>query len=151
MCLTVVRRWRRLRPAHRWLLLESALYLIGARLVLRIMPFRQLVWWFQRPARQPELQGAARQAACAEVRMAIHYTNLWLRLNAVCFPRSLAAQAMLRRRGVSTTLYYGATTQADGGRLSTHVWLQDGEKGIVDHENCSQFQILARYSPLPPL
>lgn len=81
--------------------------------------------------------------------MAIHYTNLWLNLNVVCFPRTFAAQAMLRRRGVTTTLYYGATTRADAGKLLTHVWLQDGEKGIVDHENCSQFQVLARYSPLP--
>lgn len=140
-------RLRQLSPAHRRLLIETALQLGLARLALRVLPFRWLVWWFQRPARRPELQGEARRLACQEVRLAIFYTNQWLELNAVCFPRSIAAQTMLRRRGVSTTLYYGAATLSDQGKLVAHVWLQDGDVGIVAHENISQFQILARYAP----
>jgi hypothetical protein len=138
---------RQTRPEHRWLLLETALHLVLAQLALRHLPFRWLVWCFERPARQPERQGEARHAACQEVQLAIYYTNLALDLNAVCFPRSMAAQAMLRRRGVSTTLYYGAATVADQGKLMAHVWLQDGATGIVAHEEIAQFQILARYSP----
>lgn len=144
----LLRRLRQLSPSDRWLLLETLVHLVAAQLALRIVPFRWLIWWFQRPARQPELTEEARQAVIQKVRLAIHYTNQWLNLNAVCFPRSLAAQTMLRRRGVSTTLYYGATTLADQGKLTVHVWLQDGDQGIVAHENSSQFQILARYSPI---
>lgn len=143
----LLRRLRPLSPAHRWLLLETTLQLVLARLALRVLPFHWLVRWFQRPARRPELQGAARRLACQEVRLAIDYTNQWLDLNAVCFPRSIAAQTMLRRRGVSTTLYYGAATLPDQGKLVAHVWLQDGDEGIIAHENISQFQILARYAP----
>jgi hypothetical protein len=144
----LLRRLRQLRPPDRWLLLETLVHLVAARLALRILPFRWLVWWFQRPARRPELAGDARQAAIRQVRLAVHYTNLWLDLDAVCFPRSIAAQTMLRRRGVSTTLYYGAAMLPDPGKLTTHVWLQDGDNGIVGHENITQFQILARYSAM---
>lgn len=144
----LLRRLRQLSPPDRWLLLETLVHLWAAQLALRVLPFRWLVWWFQRPARQPELTGEARQAALQQVRLAVHYTNLWLDLKAVCFPRSLAAQTMLRRRGVSTTLYYGAATLPAEGKLTAHVWLQDGDMGIVAHEGISQFQILARYSPL---
>lgn len=151
MCLPLISKWHRLRPAQRWLLLETALHILLAQLVLRLLPFRWLVWWFQRPARQPELQGVARRSACAAVRSAIYYTNLWLGLNAVCFPISIAAQTMLRHRGVSTTLYYGATTQTDDGTLAAHVWLQDGDVGIIAHENRDRFQILARYGAISAL
>ncbi len=143
----VCQRLRQARPEHRWLLLETTLHLVLARQALRYLPFRWLVWWFERPARRPELQGAARQAACQEVRLAIYYTNLALGLNAVCFPRSMAAQTMLRRRGVSTTLYYGAATLTDEGKLMAHVWLQDGDIDILAHNENSPFHILARYAP----
>lgn len=143
----LLRRLRQLRSLDRWLLLETLVHLVAARLALRVLPFRWLAWWFQRPTRQPELTGEARQTAIQKVRRAIHDTNRWLGLKAVCFPRSIAAQTMLRRRGVSTTLYYGAATLPDQGTLMAHVWLQDGDQGIVAHENSSQFHILARYSP----
>ena len=135
-------------PAERWLFLETTLYLLAARLALRLFPFRWLIWWFQRSAGLPELAGAERRAAIERVRSAIYFTNTWLNLNAVCFSGSIAAQAMLRRRRVSTTLYYGAATLPEQGKLVAHVWLQDGDEGVVAHENISQFRILARYSPL---
>jgi Transglutaminase-like superfamily len=156
----MLRKLRRLRHApldRQLLLVEITLHLLLARLALRVLPFRWLVWWFQRPARQPELQGAARRAVCEDMRIAVYFTNEWLALNAVCFPVSIATQTMLRRRRVSTTLYYGAATVtdtvtdtvADLGKLTAHVWLQDGAEGIVGHEDISQFQILARYSSQP--
>lgn len=152
----MLRKLYRLRHApldRQLLLVEIVIHLLLARLALRLLPFRWLVWWFQRPVRQPELQGAARRAVCEDMRIAIYFTNEWLALKAVCFPVSIAAQTLLRRRGVSTTLYYGAATipdsVADLGKLTAHVWLQDGAEGIVGHEDISQFQILAHYSPQP--
>ncbi len=143
-----LRRFWQAPAAGQRLLLETAFQLLFAQLLLRLLPFRWLVWWFERPARQPELQGAARRATCDEIRTVIYFANAWFSINAVCFPLSMAAQAMLRRRGVSTTLYYGAATLPDHGRLTAHVWLQDGDEGVVAHENLAQFQILAHYSSL---
>ena len=137
-----------LTPANCGLLLEATLHLLAARLALHLLPFHWLTWWFQRMVRSPELGCAARQLAIQIVCLSLYVANRRLSINAVCFPLSMAAQTMLRRRGVSTTLYYGAATLSDPGQLTAHVWLQDGDKGIVAHENISQFQILARYSPL---
>lgn len=131
---------------RRCLLLEAALLIMLARLALYGLPFRWLVWWFERPTGQPELQGKARRATCQNVRMAILSANRRFDLHAVCFPLSIAAWAMLRRRGVSTTLYYGAATLPEQGKLTTHVWLQDGDEGIMAHEHITQFHILACYS-----
>lgn len=141
-----LRRFLQAPAAGQRLLLETALTILAAQIALRIFPFRWLVWWFTRPARQPERQGAARRAACEEIRTVIYFANQWFAINAVCFPLSIAAQSMLRRRGVSTTLYYGAATLSPHDGLTAHVWLQDGDEGVVAHENLTQFQILARYS-----
>jgi len=140
-----LRKFLRAPAAAQRLLLETALTIVAAQVALRMFPFRWLVWWFERPSRQPELQGELRRATCEGVRAFIYFANDWFALNAVCFPMSIAAQTMLRRRGVSTTLYYGAATLPTHGGLTAHVWLQDGATGVVAHENLAQFQVLARY------
>lgn len=141
-----LRRFLHTPAARQRLLVETALTILAAQGALRIFPFRWLVWWFERPSRQPELQGEARHAACEEIRTVIYFANHWFAINAVCFPLSIAAQTLLRRRGVSTTLYYGAATLTNHGGLTAHVWLQDGDAGVVAHENRAQFQVLASYS-----
>jgi hypothetical protein len=60
----------------------------------------------------------------------------------VCFPRALVAQFMCRRRGIDATLIYGAAI-SDG--LTAHVWVQDGDEGIVGCEDSGRFSILARF------
>ena len=78
------------------------------------------------------------------MRSAIWTVTRHQRERIVCFPRAVAAQAMLRRRGVSTTLYYGATSQTDKG-LSAHVWVQDGETDVVGKRSAAGVKVLARY------
>jgi len=45
---------------------------------------------------------------------------------------------------VSTTLYYGAASQAGQG-LSAHVWVQDGEAEVVGKRSAAGVKVLARY------
>jgi hypothetical protein len=63
----------------------------------------------------------------------------------VCFPRAIAAQMILRRLGMGTTLYYGAATMPERG-LTAHVWLQDGSEIVVGQHDGQDYHILARYS-----
>jgi len=61
-----------------------------------------------------------------------------------CFSRAVAAQSMLRRRGIASTLFYGVAVFPGSG-LRTHVWLQDGADGIVGHLAAKDYHPLARY------
>lgn len=56
----------------------------------------------------------------------------------------MAAQAMLRRRGIGTTLYYGAMTSPEG-QLQAHAWLQSEDGGVVGHEAAPAYNVLATY------
>lgn len=139
-----------------WVCLETLFYLLGARLALAVFSFQQLTWFFERPARQPELSGDARTFMCRGVRYIIYYLDQRMLGNrTTCFHRAIAAQAVLRRHRVGTTLYYGiAKVQDPFGApepgLSRHVWVQDGENGVVDHLILREvnYKIMARYPEL---
>lgn len=123
---------------------EAAFFLLLARLAIKILPFKYLIWYFKSPIKEVEVFGPEREHLRMEVSRAIDRTAAFLPGKTVCFPRGIAAQSMLRRRGVGTTLYYGAATLPDQG-LTSHVWVQDGVNGVVGHNESNDFIILARY------
>lgn len=137
-------KFLRQTPQRRGLLLEAALGLTLARLALRFVPFRQLKLFFNRPVRGSHVNGRQREHLRKEVAWAIEKTATFLPGETVCFPRGITAQAMLRRRGVGTTLYYGVTTSNGNGSIA-HVWVQDGVQGVVGHRDIEAYHILARY------
>jgi hypothetical protein len=145
------------------------LYLLAARLALRVAPFQCLTWYFARPPRQPAATYSERErlrkASAAStlyttrkdqitdiereefrkgVQWVIDVAAWFLPCEMACFPRAIAAQTILRRFGISTTLYYGAATSPESG-LTAHVWLQDGGEVIVGHHEAQDYQVLARY------
>ena len=56
----------------------------------------------------------------------------------VCFPQTLAAHAMLRRRGIGSRLHYGVRRSADG-RLRAHTWLEAGGETMLGGESSPLF------------
>jgi len=124
------------------LLFEAAWSLILARLMLRCISFSRLASIFSRPVKCPEVAGPTRESLCEEVKSAIERSADLLPGRSVCFPRAIAAQTMLRRRGVSTTLYYGAR---DHGSLDAHVWIQDGDIGVIGMPNEGEYNVVAKY------
>ena len=129
---------------RRLMQIEAALWLIGAKVALKFVPFARLARLFERPTRGPELRGEARALAISTVRWTIQSTARRLPGHIVCFPRGIAAQAMLRRRGISTTLIYGAATLPGQG-LTGHVWVMDGDEGVIGHKKAGDYRELARY------
>jgi hypothetical protein len=61
-------------------------------------------------------------------------------LTFVCFPRSLAAYFMLRRRHIMSRLFYGIARDAD--QLTAHTWVKVGDRTVVGGEVESQFTVL---------
>lgn len=124
--------------------LEAVGFLCVTRVAVAVLPFRLLRKIFVRDLRAAELDGSAREQARRDVRRAVHRAKDWLP-GTVCLPKAIAAQAMLRRRGVPTTLYFGAAKQS-GAALQTHAWLQDGEFGVTGSSRREHFQPVAAYS-----
>lgn len=121
----------------------ALLYLVAARLMLKVVPFRWMVRTFTLQARRPELEGVARLRARNEVRRAVVAASKRV-AGTACIHRAVTAQAMLRHRGVPTTLWCGAS--ASGGRgLTAHVWLKDGHENVMGCRVAPDYVALASY------
>lgn len=129
---------RRLSAAERRLAAEALAELVRARLAILVLPFARSVRFGAIPL------GAARHADPALVisRMVERVSGAvpW---RSVCFDRGIAAQRMLRRRGIDARLHYGGTLGAD--RLSAHVWVTADGEPLTGAAEAESFGELARY------
>lgn len=111
-----------MKPAvlRRNCLIEATLALALARLAVKVLPAAWIVAWAKRPPRRVErfLPPAIIDAACR----AVDEIGAKPWMQALCLPRALAAQAMLRRRGVGSRLCLGAGRE--NGMLAAHAWIE---------------------------
>src|SRR2546423_1780428 len=98
-----------------------------ARLAVRLLPASRIIAWASRPLRRPDRFAAAVTVDAVSRMVEEIGAKPWMR--ALCLPRALAAQAMLRRRGVASRLCLG--TARDGGTLAAHAWIELGHEVIV--------------------
>lgn len=78
------------------------------------------------------------------VRWAVQAAARRAPFRAVCLQQGLAAQAMLRRRGVPAVLHYGAAPHPEKG-LQAHVWVTAGGLPVIGVEEAAGFAEVARF------
>lgn len=131
---------------RRPVLLAEALATLGlASLLIALLPFRRIATLASRG--QPKPPATSMQAR--DIERAI---DVWARRvpwRAVCFQRGLAAQLMLRRRGLAAALHYGAARD-DDGRLVTHVWVRSGNVDVTGCHGVERYAVLAVFPATEP-
>jgi hypothetical protein len=120
-----------------------------AGIVIAVLPFRYVGLLAARPIRRPKLPGEAYVNKVQRIRWAIIAAAARVPWPALCFQQGLTAQLMLRRRGIPSVLYYGAT-QDDRNGLYAHVWVRDGDFDVIGGEIAYRFAILATFPPQNP-
>jgi hypothetical protein len=135
------RRIRQLAPADIALAAEAACMLTFFRAALNFLPTERLTAWMGRYGqRQPSLPPAMASSTIDRVQWSIDAVVRHAPLTFVCFPRSLAAYFMLRRRHIVGKLFYGVAREAD--QLTAHTWVKVGDCTVVGGEVESQFTVL---------
>ena len=136
------RRIRQLAPADIALAAEAVCMLTFFRAALNFLPTQRLTTWMDRYDRKAAgdsiSDGQPRRSS--RVQWAIEAVARHAPLTFVCFPRSLAAYFMLRRRHIVSKLFYGVAHGAD--RLTAHTWVKVGDCTVVGGEAESQFTVL---------
>lgn len=133
-------RFLDMTASERLLLLEAALFLALARLVILAVPFRRVAPWLQRAPHSADYDAGT----VLEVRQAVTVAARNVPWNAVCLPQAMAAKAMLARRGQGSALHLGAG-KADGGGLMAHAWLVAGSEIVVGEAGIAGMAPLARF------
>jgi hypothetical protein len=133
----------------RLLLAEAVLWLGLGALAVALLPMRRTLRLAGRPLRTSAPQQAVKADCIRRVRWAVLGAARRVPWRAVCFQRGLAAQAMLRRRGIDAVLYCGARRD-DAQGLSAHVWVRVGEIDVTGGAVAAHFATLLRTPDLPP-
>jgi hypothetical protein len=134
-------RLKQLAPADIALAAEAACMLTFFRAALSFVPTQRLTAWMGRyDQRRPSISPAKASRTIDRVQWSIGAVVRHAPLTFVCFPRSLAAYFMLRRRHIVSKLFYGVAREAD--QLTAHTWVKVGDCTVVGGEVESQFTVL---------
>ena len=128
-----------------WRLLAEALAtLAGASLAVRVLPFRMVGRLCGQALGTPP-PGAGPHPT-KRICWAVEACARRVPWRAVCFQKGVAAHLMLRRRGVASTLHFGARPDTEHG-VAAHVWVRIGSDDVIGCEIAPQFALLARFPP----
>jgi hypothetical protein len=131
--------WRRRRGQWKFLI-EAVPTLAAASAALRLMPFRRAIRFglvrLGAPSRPKDVDSCIWAVTVAARRLP------W---RSVCIHQGLAAQRMLRRRGIDARLHYGVRHESSSGKLEAHVWVTAGGLSIIGGEEADGFAEVASY------
>jgi hypothetical protein len=119
------RTFRAMRPHERQLAGEAAMNMLAARIALAVLPFARIARWmgpFSEPGSAPAGAGPASAALVEQLRSAIAAVAPNLPFRSDCLVQALAAQAMCRRRGITSTVHMGACPAGVLREGETHAW-----------------------------
>jgi len=143
-------RFRQIDNRRRILLAEAVTYLLAARLALIFIPFPRLAPRLGSfvPPTDPRA-GEARMAAAPdqtklaeEIGWAVTRAARYLPFKAVCLPQAMAAQVMLKRRGVKSVMHFGAAKGTDKP-LDAHAWLDAAGVEVTGYPVAENFAEIA--------
>ncbi len=119
---------------------EAAVMLLLARLAVRFVPPARIFAWAERSPRR-----ICRFAVddVTWIAWAIESVGARVWMKSACLPRALAAQAMLRRRGIASRLCLGVAREGD--ELLAHAWVEVGKDRVVGGADAGAFTRLAAF------
>lgn len=126
-------------------LLEAFLCLVVGSVFVRFARYG----WLRRflgdhPRETPTEIGADAEGRALRVRDLIRAVCRWLGWKPRCLARALAATAMLRRRGLASTLYLGVrSTEPD---IRGHAWVRCGSVMVVGGVSRGKYTSLGGFS-----
>jgi hypothetical protein len=146
----LLRRFGQVDNRRRALLAEAVAYLFAARLALIFIPFPRLaprLGTFVPPTDPRTTQAATgaapKQAQLAEeIGWAVTRAARYVPFKAVCLPQAMAARVMLKRRGVSSVMHFGAAKGTEKP-FDAHAWLDAAGVEVTGYPVAKNFAEIA--------
>jgi hypothetical protein len=142
----------RLDAGKKLLLIEAACYLLLARLMLLLLPFKRIAPALGvmttpshgvRDGMKP-VDGGANIAE--KVGWAVRHAARHVPFRAVCFPQAIAGRLMLKRRGIHSVLHLGTTTPGrNNSTLRAHAWLEAAGREVTGYPVAEEFTEVASF------
>lgn len=127
--------------ADRILLLRAFVLVSAVRVGLRVLPYRTVQRLVECAVTHREMTPEEEWQSLRQIVGAVEAMSRRLLGTKPCLTQALAAQRMLRKRGMDSTLRIGVAK--DGHELLAHAWLERMGRVVIGGGNA-----LARYTPL---
>jgi len=131
------------------LLIEATALLGTARAAVLLFPYRRIMGVVGQRMGETASPNAAQRASIGNVAWGIHKVSPRTPWKSNCLAQALAAQVMLARRGVGSTLHLGVARESirDGeDKLEAHAWLTVGETIVTGGAGHRRFTEVARFA-----
>lgn len=132
------------KTLRRAYLAEAAVTLAVARLAVRLLPS---AWVFASARRSARRIRRFRNDQIEWVSWAVETAGARRGREALCLPRALAAQSLLRRRGIASRLCLGVARRDNA--LIAHAWVEIGGDVIVGGAGARGFTKIAEFGKEP--
>lgn len=126
-------------------LFTEAFFYLGWARILLLLPFSRVAGLLGAPMQETPNRSLPNEASLVEVHDAIRVVSRHTPWDCKCLVRAIAAQSMLGRRQVESTLYLGTTRDA-AGHLIAHAWLRSGPFYITGAEEMERFAAVAKFA-----
>ena len=122
--------------------------LVLIRVSFRVASFAATERWLARGCRARGARSGDPPAAATAARVGAAVRAASRRLTgSTCLVEAMVAEAMLRRRGVASTLHIGVRAPNAVTPLDAHAWVECAGSIVVgDHANLTDYRILTRPS-----
>lgn len=141
-----IQKFLNLPCADRNCLIEAAFWLGCARLAILLLPFRRIAPFLGRNmAQSPEVEEVANRELLDRISWAVTSASRHLPWDCLCLAQALAGKAMLKRRGMTSTLYLGLAKDDDAD-LQAHAWLRCGNRILTGEREMAGFTIIATFA-----
>jgi hypothetical protein len=111
-----------------------------------LLPFRWIkLGWGEHNALPTDESGLTLPKLLERVSWAVATASRNLPWDCLCLAQAMAGKAMLKRRGIPSTLYLGLAK--DGAAQSQgHAWLKCGEKILTGQQGVEVFTVIATFA-----
>jgi hypothetical protein len=141
-----LRKFVGLAGADRGWLIEAGIWLGVARLAILVLPFRWLALGLGRHmALSAEDSGLAPPELLDRISWAVATASRHLPWNCTCLAQAMAGKAMLKCRGVPSTLYLGVAKDGEA-RLQAHAWLRCGARILTGWQEVGRFKVIGTFA-----
>lgn len=150
--MTAVAKFFRRSSSDRVLFFEALAALVAAKVRVHTIPFRRLAPTLGRSQAEtsPAISAPDRTVA-VKVSWAVQTAARYIPLGFVCLPQAIAAQRMLRRRGIASTLYLGVAPDREKKEsIIAHAWVRAGDKVLTGQAESLRHTVIAKFADDAP-
>ena len=142
-----ITKFFRLGADQRRLLLQAVPELARSRRALSRRPVRELIAGVEEHSGEvvKQVLDSSEAELAGQIGWAVRAAAAYTPWNNSCLVQVIAAQNMMRSRGVGGAIYLGAA-RGEGEEFAAHAWLKHGDVFVTGEAGHEEYQVLTTFS-----